>query len=88
VLHRTAEIAYDFAPRAHGRGIASACCRAVSDWALAVHGFVRVQATALDSNAASIRVLEKSGFAFEGRLRNLKMVRGTPRDFLLYARTS
>lgn len=86
-LNRTAEVAYDLRASAHGRGIATACCRALTEWALDEKGFVRIQATALDTNAASIRVIEKSGFAYEGLLRNLKMVRGLPRDFLLFART-
>jgi ribosomal-protein-alanine N-acetyltransferase len=86
-LNRTAEVAYDLRPSASGRGIATACCRAITEWALGDQGFVRVQATALDANAASIRVIEKSGFTFEGKLRHLKMVRGMPRDFLLFSRT-
>jgi ribosomal-protein-alanine N-acetyltransferase len=85
--HRTAEVAYDLRPSSAGRGIATACCLAVSDWLLRDHGFFRVQATALDTNAASIRVLEKSGFSLEGRLANLKIVRGASRDFILYAKT-
>ncbi len=85
--HRTAEVAYDLKPSAWGRGIATACCRALTGWALDERGFVRIQATALDTNTASRRVLEKSGFLYEGTLRKLKRVRGTSRDFLLYART-
>ncbi len=85
-LHGTAEVAYDLKPAAHGRGIASACCLALTEWALFEKGFVRIQATVLDS-LASIRVLEKAGFAFEGTLHDLKKVRGVPCDFQLFCRT-
>ncbi len=84
---RTAGVAYDFHPAWFGRGMATRCCRAVTDWAIGRLGFVRVQATTLDTNLASRRVIEKSGFVYEGTLKNLKMVRGTPRDFHLFART-
>ena len=87
-VHRTAEVAYDIDPSHAGRGIATACCRAVARWLLEERGFVRVQATALDTNAGSQRVLEKSGFLREGKLVNLKLVRDQPRDFLLFARTT
>lgn len=84
-VHRTAEIAYDLHPSQWGRGVASACCRALLDWGYAARGYVRIQAVVLEANRASVRVLEKCGFAYEGRLRNYRLVRGEPRDFLLYA---
>lgn len=84
-VHRTAEIGYDLHPAQWGRGIASACCRTLLDWGFAGRGYVRIQAVALEANRASLRVLEKCGFAYEGRLRNYRLVRGEPRDFLLYA---
>jgi RimJ/RimL family protein N-acetyltransferase len=82
---RRAELAYDVHPAHWGRGIASACCRAAVAWGLADRGYARVQATALDSNAASMRVLEKCGFEREGLLRRYRIVRGEPRDFWMYA---
>ena len=88
LAHRTAEIAYDIDPAHAGRGIATACCRAVAGWLLEERNFVRVQATALDTNAGSQRVLAKSGFLREGKLVNLKLVRDEPRDFFLFARTA
>jgi RimJ/RimL family protein N-acetyltransferase len=87
VPHRTAEIAYDFAPEYWGRGLATACCNALAAWGFAQRGYVRIQATALDTNAASVRVLEKCGFVLEGKMRRFRLVRGVPRDFWLYART-
>ena len=85
VAQHSAEIAYDIAPAHWGQGIATACCRALVPWGFETRGYVRIQATTLDSNAASVRVLQKSGFQLEGKLRNFRSVRGTPRDFWLYS---
>lgn len=83
--NKTAEIAYDLAPSVWGQGIAPSACAAMTDWAFERLGAVRIQATALDSNTRTLRVLEKSGFQREGLLRNFRMVRGEPRNFWIYA---
>lgn len=85
MANRTAEIAYDLHPTYWGRGIASNCCRAVVKWGMAKRGFVRIQATVLDTNIASARVVEKAGFLLEGKLRCFRIVRNQPRDFWLYS---
>ncbi|KWO46450.1 GCN5 family acetyltransferase [Burkholderia sp. MSMB1459WGS] len=85
-VNRSAEIAYDLAPSHWGRGIASAVCEAVTAWAFAHGGFIRMQAVVLIGNAGSARVLQKCGYRYEGLLRAYKMVRGTPGDFAMYAR--
>ncbi|GAB3261682.1 GNAT family protein [Chitinimonas naiadis] len=87
-LNRTSEIAYDLAPSYWGRGLASAACAAVTDWGLADADYVRVQATCLDSNEASRRVLLRCGFELEGTLRHFRLVRGQPRDFWVFSRVS
>ncbi|HDR9509271.1 N-acetyltransferase [Burkholderia cepacia] len=84
--NRSAEIAYDLAPAHWGRGIASEVCEAVTAWAFADGGFMRVQGVVLTSNAGSARVLQKCGYRYEGLLRAYRMVRGTPGDFAMYAR--
>lgn len=86
LLNRTAEIAYDLAPEYWGSGIATRVCDALTTWFLTHEGYVRVQATALVTNQASMRVLEKCHFRREGLLRAYRMVRGTPGDFVLYSR--
>lgn len=85
-LNRTAELTYMVRPQQWGRGLATALCEAAVAWGFGERGWVRVQATVLAPNKGSIRVLQKCGFALEGRLRNFRLVRGTPRDFLLFAR--
>ena len=84
-LNRTAEVTYTVRPEAAGRGLATLVCRAAVRWGFGARGWVRIQATVLEANLASRRVLDKCGFAFEGTLRNLRIVRGRPSDFLLYA---
>ncbi|HEX4051126.1 MAG TPA: GNAT family protein [Steroidobacteraceae bacterium] len=85
-LNRTAEIAFDFAPAYWGLGIATAMCNTVTQWSFAAFGLVRVQATVLDTNRASERVLQKCGFVYEGLLRSYRMVRGRPGNFKMYSR--
>jgi RimJ/RimL family protein N-acetyltransferase len=85
VLNRTAEITYDLHPSHWGKGIATAVCAATASWGFSAQGFVRIQATVLEANAASIGVLQRCGFQFEGKLRNFRIVRGEPRDYLLYS---
>lgn len=84
---RRAEIAYDIAPAHWRQGLATQACAALTGWALQTLGFARIQATVLDSNAASAAVLERCGFHREGLLRAYRVVRGEPRHFWMYART-
>ncbi|MBT9457432.1 MAG: GNAT family N-acetyltransferase [Burkholderiaceae bacterium] len=85
-LNKTAEVTYSVRPQQWGKGLATALCQAAVNWAFEAQGWVRVQATTLEAHAASQRVLAKCGFEFEGRLRNFRLVRGEPSDFLLFAR--
>lgn len=83
--NRSAELAYDLAPAAWGKGIAAHLCGVMVRWAHSQVGLTRVQATVLSSNVRSIKVLERCGFAREGLLRSYRMVRGTPGDFWMYS---
>ena len=84
--HRSAELAYDLARPYWGRGIATAVCGAVTAWSYATLGLQRLQATVLETNVRSERVLLKCGFGFEGLLRAYRQVRGAPGNFKMYAR--
>jgi [ribosomal protein S5]-alanine N-acetyltransferase len=83
--NKTAELAYDLAPGVWGKGIATHVCAKLVQWAHADVGMVRVQATVLDSNTRSARVLQRCGFEREGLLRSYRMVRGRPGDFNMHA---
>jgi RimJ/RimL family protein N-acetyltransferase len=60
--------------------------QAFSDWGLEHLDLVRIHAHCFATNPASARVLEKAGFAFEGRLRKAVCKGGEVLDALLYAR--
>lgn len=83
--NRTAELAYDLSPPAWGQGIASAMARTLVDWAHGHVGLLRVQATTLDTNLRSMKVLERCGFQREGLLHSYRLVRGRPGDFWMFA---
>jgi RimJ/RimL family protein N-acetyltransferase len=85
-INRTAEIAYDIHPSHWRRGLGFASCMAVAAWGLHERGYVRVQAATMETNIPSIRLLEKCGFALEGKLRNYRLVRNEPRDFFMFSK--
>lgn len=84
--HRTAEIAYDLAPVVWGQGVATAVVNTVVEWGFRRLGMQRIQATVLESNARSLRVLERCAFEREGYLRCYRQIRGRSGNFWLYAR--
>jgi RimJ/RimL family protein N-acetyltransferase len=66
----TAEIGYWTAPAARGQGVASQAARTVAGWCFGALGVSRLQWLAEVGNEGSRRVAEKSGFTFEGMLRD------------------
>ncbi|APR78901.1 Ribosomal-protein-S5p-alanine acetyltransferase [Minicystis rosea] len=82
--HGWAELAYELAQAHWGKGLARQAVAAVLQWTYQqnhvhrVHAFVRVD------NMRSERVLERSGFVREGRLRSYRVCRGEPHDFHIY----
>jgi RimJ/RimL family protein N-acetyltransferase len=82
----TAEIGYWLGEPFWGRGIATAAVAAFTAHAFADLGLRRVFARVLEWNPASARVLEKCGYALEGRLRRSALKDGKVADELLYAR--
>lgn len=85
-VHRTAELVYDLSPDYWSRGIVTRSVQAVLGWGFSNARLNRVQAVVLQSNGASIAVLNRCGFTKEGMLRQYRLVRGEPQDFLLYSR--
>ncbi|MFT4204591.1 MAG: GNAT family protein [Chitinophagaceae bacterium] len=86
-VNKTAEIAYDLSPDYWNLGIATSVCKIVTEWGFRNRGWVRIQATVLDTNKPSKRVLLKCGFVFEGSLKYYRMVANKPRNFEMYSRT-
>ena len=81
----SAEIGYWLAEPFWGRGIATEALVAITAYAIATHSLTRVYALPFAGNTASCRVLEKAGYALEGRLRRSAIKNGVITDQLQYA---
>jgi len=86
IARMSAEMGYWLSEEFWGRGIATRVVTAMSDWAFDQYNLTRVFATAFAHNAASIRVLEKAGFAREGVLRRSAIKNGVILDQVLFAK--
>jgi ribosomal-protein-alanine N-acetyltransferase len=83
--HRRASFGYSSARRWWGRGLMTEAAQLVKSMAFDSLDVHRLEATCHPENIGSIRVLEKTGLTFEGRLRDHMLMRGEWRDSLLYA---
>jgi ribosomal-protein-alanine N-acetyltransferase len=81
----SAEIGYWLGEPFWGRGIMSAALAAFTPFALSEFRLRRLYALVLDWNPASMRVLEKCGYAREGRLRKSALKDGLVADEILFA---
>lgn len=82
----SAEIGYWLGQDYWGRGLATAALRSVTAHAFATFDLTRIFAVPFETNAGSIRVLEKAGYLLEGRLLRSAIKDGVIRDQRLYAR--
>jgi RimJ/RimL family protein N-acetyltransferase len=82
----SAEMGYWLSEDFWGRGIATRAVSAMSEWAFDNYKLTRVFAMAFAHNAASIRVLEKSGFEREGVMRRSAIKNGVILDQVLFAK--
>jgi RimJ/RimL family protein N-acetyltransferase len=80
----TTSFAYWLVPGVHGRGYATEATALTLDYAFGHRRMHRVNARVLDSNAASIGLLEKLGFEHEGTQREEKLVAGDRVDTRIY----
>jgi RimJ/RimL family protein N-acetyltransferase len=81
----SAEIGYWIGEAFWGRGIATAVVRRFTDYAFDAFGLCRIYANVFEWNRGSCRVLEKAGYALEGRLRSSAVKDGVVLDGFLYA---
>ena len=86
VHHLTAELGYWLAESYWGRGIMTSAATEVSDYGFREFGLNRIYALPYAHNLASMRVLEKAGFTFEGRLRASVVKGGKILDQNMYAK--
>jgi len=85
VYRFSAEIGYWLAEPFWGKGIASLALTALSKYAFEHFDLNRIFAGVFQDNRASMRVLEKSGFKLEGRLRNAVYKDNRFKDQLMYS---
>ena len=81
----SAEIGYWLGEPFWGRGIASDALKAVTAYAVETHQLTRIFAVPFAWNTASCRVLEKSGYVLEARLRRSAIKDGKMTDQFQYA---
>ena len=77
---RSCEVGYWVAERAAGRGYATAAVRAARDHAWDAMDLLRVEAACAVGNEASLAVLSRCGFVFEGIARRYLELDGVRRD--------
>jgi len=80
-----AELSIYFLRGSWGLGLATECATALRDFAFAKLEIRRIIAYCDVDNAASARVLEKTGFTREGTVRARLKLAGAWRDSYLYA---
>ena len=83
---RTAEIGYYIAEQFWGKGLGTSAVKQASGYIFDNTDIVRIFAEPFASNAASCRILEKSGFVFEGTLRSNGVKNGQMLDMRMYSR--
>ncbi len=69
VGRRSAMVGYWLGEPYWGKGIATSAVRALVDYAFKTFDLVRLEAVVFEWNPASMRVLEKTGFTLESRMR-------------------
>jgi ribosomal-protein-alanine N-acetyltransferase len=82
---RVGEVGYSLVLEARGKGYASEALQAVIDEAFIAGELDEVQACIVPENAASRRVLDRTGFREERLLRSGAVIRGRHVDVLLFS---
>jgi RimJ/RimL family protein N-acetyltransferase len=85
VYRRSAEVGFWLAEPFWGRGIMTEAVLAITRLAFERHDICRVYAEVFEWNVASMRVLEKAGYAREARLRRAVTKDGQTIDEMVYA---
>ncbi|MEN6342464.1 MAG: GNAT family protein [Methanospirillum sp.] len=86
VYRRTAEIGYWLGEEYRGRGIATDAVRTLAPFAFRRYDIMRLQAGVFSNNPASMRVLERCGFAREAVHEKAIWKNGLLLDEVLYVR--
>lgn len=87
-LHRSCELGYWLRREATGRGLMTEAARAAVEFAFSRMGVHRVRCAAATDNVASLRVIGRLDFRFEGIARQAELVGSRWLDHALFARLS
>jgi ribosomal-protein-alanine N-acetyltransferase len=85
-IAQAGSLGYWMGERYAGQGHMTAAVRGLIPFAFATLRLHRLEAACIPTNAASIRLLEKTGFRREGFAREYLCINGIWQDHLLYAR--
>ncbi|NLI92309.1 MAG: GNAT family N-acetyltransferase [Peptococcaceae bacterium] len=86
IFRRSAEIGYWLGEDYWNKGVMTEAVKAITAFAFQNFDLCRLYAGVFATNPASVRVLEKSGYIFEGRLRKSITKFGQTIDQLLFAK--
>lgn len=84
-MNRSAHLGYDLSPKFWGHGLMGEAVELVLDYAFAMAGINRVQATTRLDNERSILVLQSAGFVQEGVLREFALSDGHYHDMRCFS---
>jgi ribosomal-protein-serine acetyltransferase len=84
-VHQLANLGYWVRTSASGRGVATAATKLAARFGFEQLGLHRIEIVAAVDNVASQRVAEKAGAVREGVLRNRLLIRGEPRDAVMFS---
>lgn len=82
---QTCTVGYQIGEAYNRRGLATEALQTANTYLFEEQGFHRIEALIMPHNHASIRVVEKLGFEYEGRSRGLLEINGAWQDHLRYA---
>jgi ribosomal-protein-serine acetyltransferase len=85
-LHRACELGYWLRREVTGRGLMTEAAQAAVDFAFSRMGVHRIRCAAATDNVASLRVISRLGFRFEGIARQAELVGSRWLDHALFAR--
>lgn len=85
--HRRVEISYDLSYQYWGKGIMTSVVAHLTEFAFSRMNARRIQATIVDFNKGSLRVLEKCGYAQEGLMKNFGIINSNSCSFYMYSNT-
>lgn len=85
IHQRTAEVGYYIAEEYWGKGIGTRALKEACNYVFVNTDIIRIFAEPFAYNNASCRILEKSGFVYEGTLRKNAVKNGQVLDMKMYA---